>query len=437
MSKKNLNINEMLHEASILHREGRLEEAACLFKKALDRSPDWPQVMNALAAVFMDMGDLKDAERYLKEALAISPGNPSAIYNLARVRQVQGRQKEAEALYTDVIKMDASLCGAWNNLGSLMLEQGKVNKALTYLEKAVECAPSMAMAWNNLGVAMEKAGLLEKAENSFRKAVTLDGHYASALFNLGALLHGEGRFDEASEFLRQALVLDPENVSASFLLKTIDCSDMPDAAPAEYVRRLFNDAANEFDSTLRGKLGYQTPEVMFKMAEPFLGQDLSILDLGCGTGLGADLYKPFASSLAGVDLSENMLKVARGKGIYDELFCFDIGKSWPLEKSFDIIYSSDVFVYFGRLSILFEQIVLHLSDDGLVIFSVEKCDRTTEDGFILGPGGRYKHSMPLVEKEVRDNGLKVVCSATEVIRKEAGVPVNGMIFILKKQEKIL
>ncbi len=430
-------INQLLYDASSARMQGRLDKAVELFQKALDCSPDQPRVLNALGAVLTEKGDFDMAEKYLEKARNVAGESASVLYNLGRLRQVQGRPDEAVRLYEKVVKLEPSMCVAWNNLGSLMLDAGMTGKAVNMLEQAVECAPGMAVAWNNLGVAREKADMPGRAEEAFRMAISLDADYVSALFNLGSLLLREGRRGDAEVLLEKVVRLEPGNVTASFLLKTIDGSGAPDAAPAEYVRRLFDDAAMDFDSTLVEKLEYRTPELMFRMVEPFLTKGMRILDLGCGTGLGAGMYRPYASFLAGVDISGRMLEIAAGKKVYDELFQFDLGGKWPVEKKFDIIYSSDVFVYFGRLSGLLGQMAEHLEPGGIAVFSVEKMDRSGEGDFSLGPGGRYTHAPSFVEKEAWRCGFAVVESAEEILRKEAGKSVRGMIFVLKRQEKNL
>lgn len=56
-------------------------------------------------------------------------------------------------------------------------------------------------------------------------------------------------------------------------------------------------------------------------AGPRIGKNthLDILDAGCGTGLCADVLRPYAKSLVGVDLSPQMLALAAKQQIYDQL----------------------------------------------------------------------------------------------------------------------
>ena len=76
---------------------------------------------------------------------------------------------------------------------------------------------------------------------------------------------------------------------------------------------------------------------------------MNVLDLGCGTGLGANFYRPFAETLTGVDISPKMLEKAEEKKLYDRIHVFDMLQKWEFTEKFDLIYSSDVFVYFGNL----------------------------------------------------------------------------------------
>jgi SAM-dependent methyltransferase len=48
-----------------------------------------------------------------------------------------------------------------------------------------------------------------------------------------------------------------------------------------------------------------------------------VLELGCGTGLCAALFRPAAARLVGVDVSARMLERARARGLYDELLLGD------------------------------------------------------------------------------------------------------------------
>ncbi len=74
-------------------------------------------------------------------------------------------------------------------------------------------------------------------------------------------------------------------------------------------------------------MGYRLPAVAAAVFARYVPADAApILDAGCGGGLQTE---PLATlgygSITGIDLSEGMLSVARGKGIYAELHRMALG----------------------------------------------------------------------------------------------------------------
>jgi predicted TPR repeat methyltransferase len=83
------------------------------------------------------------------------------------------------------------------------------------------------------------------------------------------------------------LEIKPDDEAATFMLQSLGTSTTPDAAPAQHVRRIFDQCAGTFEKILVNDLAYKTPERLFNLVSPHLKQDLTVLDLGCGTGLGS------------------------------------------------------------------------------------------------------------------------------------------------------
>jgi predicted TPR repeat methyltransferase len=78
---------------------------------------------------------------------------------------------------------------------------------------------------------------------------------------------------------------------------------------------------------------------------------LDVLDLGCGTGLVGARFHPLARTLTGIDLSPNMLEVARQRRLYVDLICSELTEFLQMQtKNFDLAVATDVFLYIGDLS---------------------------------------------------------------------------------------
>ena len=425
----------ILVKASSAHREGRLAAAEKGYLKVLRRKPYWGQVLNALGTVYLDQAQLHKAKEIFSKAANLRPPNVPACYNLARLMQRENDHKGALIIYKRILEEQPDYGQAWNNLGNAYRETGNQNEALSCFKKAVKCAPDMAEAWNNLGVAQDEVNLFEDSEKSYKKAIEIRPDYISAHFNLGSSLQRLKKIEEAEEHYQKVLEIKPDDPAAKFMLQSLGKTSVtPDAAPVEHVRRIFDQCAGTFEKILVEDLEYKTPELLFNLVCPHLKEEANVLDLGCGTGLGAPLYRPFAKTLTGVDVSSKMLERAADKQIYDELQVFDILQEWTFPEKFDLIYSSDVFVYFGNLERIIQAISSHLVCGGLVAFSVEQLEDVSKD-YRLYPSGRYSHSQKYIEYCLNQHGLQLIEETTSDIRKQSGTQVKGLLIVAKKEHK--
>lgn len=411
------------------HREGRLSEAEKGYRKILKKKPDWGQVLSALGNLYLDKGKAGKAWTAFKKAADLNPPDLSACYNLGRLQQLENNHEKAISTYKKILNQKPDIGIVWNNLGVAYRETGEPDDAIESFQAAVKFAPEMAEAWNNLGVAQDESNLAESALNSYKKAIKLAPDYVSPHLNLGLLLQKSEHYEKAEKHYNKVLEVQPENDIAQFMLQSLGKGEeTPDAVPVEHVRSIFDQCAENFEEILVQELEYKTPEHLFKLVRPFLTHNLTILDLGCGTGLGAQLYKPFANHLTGVDVSEKMLEKADEKNIYDRLELFDILQEWTFPEKFDLIYSSDVFVYFGDLFTILKSASMHLTDGGIMAFSVERLKNDTQD-YRLYPSGRYAHSQRYIQQCLEQNGFKMkkICQAD--IRNQSGTPVKGLLVV--------
>lgn len=82
----------------------------------------------------------------------------------------------------------------------------------------------------------------------------------------------------------------------------------------------YKDWAKNYDEDTVEGMGYVAPEVMADKVASLLQPDAVILDAGCGTGLaGEALAGRGFKTIDGMDISPDMLEVARAKGAYRTL----------------------------------------------------------------------------------------------------------------------
>lgn len=422
----------ILVKASLDHREGRLAEAENGYLAVLKRTPDWGQVLNALGTVYLDKGQLEKSKKAFTKAAGLKPLNISACYNLAMLKQRGNDHLGAITIYKTILDAEPAYGQAWNNLGIAYKETMYQDEALSCFQKAVEFAPAMAEAWNNLGVAQDESNMGEKSLASYHKAIELRPEYASAHFNLGMCLQKLKRLEEAEGCYKRVLEIYPDDEAAKFMLQSLGAiATTLEAVPVEHVRRIFDQCAGTFEKILVKDLEYRTPELLYNLVSPFLTEEMNILDLGCGTGLGAQLYRPFAKNLTGVDVSSKMVEKAEEKNIYDSLDVFDVLQDWDFPQKFHLIYSSDVFVYFGNLQPIIRSMSSAVAESGLIAFSVESLQDGGEN-YHLFPTGRYAHSHNYINDCLKQYGFELLVETESDIRKQSGNQVKGFLFVAKK-----
>jgi len=421
----------ILQKASLAHREGRLAEAENGYLEVLRKKPDWGPVLNALGTVFLDQSQPDKAREVFEKACELRPAYFPACYNLARLNQQENDHKGAISIYRAILERQPDFGQAWNNLGIAYREIGDGDEALSCFRKAVAFAPDMAEAWNNLGVAQDEFNMIQDASKSYRKAIEVRSDYASAHFNLGVSLQKLRLFKEAEDHYKKVLETKPDDEAARFMLQSLGRSGAFDAAPAEHVRRIFDRCAGTFERILVKDLEYKTPQLLFDVVRPYLTEEMNVLDLGCGTGLGSQRYRPFAKRLIGVDVSSKMLEKAAEKKIYTRLKVFDILQDWEFSQKFDLIYSSDVFVYFGNLDRIIRSASSYLVYGGILAFSVERLEDNSMD-YRLFPSGRYAHSRTYIQDCLRRHGLQLMEETKADIRKESGNQVKGLLIVANK-----
>jgi predicted TPR repeat methyltransferase len=122
----------------------------------------------------------------------------------------------------------------------------------------------------------------------------------------------------------------------------------PPRVPDACIKQLYERFSTFYESNMC-ELGYQGPQHLLDVIRDTVGRrrGLSVLDLGCGTGLAGEALRPFAAHMVGVDLSAEMLAKAQDRNIYDDLAVGELTQ-WltTTRQTFDLIVACDTFIYF-------------------------------------------------------------------------------------------
>ncbi|MBK8209075.1 MAG: methyltransferase domain-containing protein [Rhodospirillales bacterium] len=163
------------------------------------------------------------------------------------------------------------------------------------------------------------------------------------------------------------------------------------------------------------------------------GGGLRVLDLGCGTGLGGEALRPYASLLVGVDLSPDMLKQASRRAFYDGLCEAELTSYCLLQPDrYDLVVAADTLCYFGRLDDVFAAAAFALAAAGWFVFTVEEADGDAVAGYQLNVHGRYSHHRDDVTRWLNAAGFHPHLMRHATLRHELGAEVAGLVVAARR-----
>jgi predicted TPR repeat methyltransferase len=275
------------------------------------------------------------------------------------------------------------------------------------------------------------------AADVLAQTVELAPGFATAWFALGAIRDRLGDRAGAIAAFARARDADPEDYHGARLqLARLGSGQSAPAMTQTYVRRLFDQYAERYDTALTEHLQYRGPALLrdaVETVERAAGRPMhfaTMLDLGCGTGLAGAAFRPFVDRLSGVDLSPAMIAQATAKSLYDRLDCAELADFLAVAGAaqYQLVIAADVFVYVNDLAPIIAGVARLLAPDGLLAFTVET---HSGDGVKLLPTLRFAYSERYLRTVVVEAGLTLLALSEAAIRTEKGVPVDGLVVVAR------
>lgn len=258
------------------------------------------------------------------------------------------------------------------------------------------------------------------------------GDVMPAWLGLGQCQMELGQREDALASLRQAAAMAPQSGAIRHLIAALSGGPPTERAPDDYLQWVFDGHAPSFESHL-ATLGYAGPEMIRRLADAWpAGQKRRILDLGCGTGLNAPLFRDQAAVLDGVDLSAGMLRVAAAGKRYDRLYKAELHEFLRvLPPRYDTMLATDVFIYIGNLEPLFRLIGAALPPGGELLCTIER--GAEGQPVALMATGRYRQSDAHVRDTAAAAGFDVAATLDGDLRVEHGVAEPGRAYRLVRR----
>jgi SAM-dependent methyltransferase len=192
---------------------------------------------------------------------------------------------------------------------------------------------------------------------------------------------------------------------------------------------VFGNYAKYYDLLYQDKNYKQEIDFIISLIKQYSPKEkLRILDIGCGTGIHANYLASQGYEVTGIDFSEDMIQIAKEKGIKNTNFYVADARFFNLNMKFDVILSLFHVVSYQTsnkdILSMFFNVSKHLKSDGLFIFD-----------FWYGPAVLTER--PTIKiKRFESDGIKAVRIAEPVMNTTKNtVDVNYEIIVSSQTYK--
>ena len=175
------------------HNDGRLTDAAGIYRLVLTVQPDNPVALNNLAL----LAEGEEAIALLHRALAVCPSDVRTVLNLGRALQAADRWHDAAALYRQTLEAVHDEPELHFALAYALQRHRQTEDAARHYQQALALHPDHVSALCNLATLHTAADQLPEAAELYRRPLAIDPDVAVANMNLAGILDGAGRLAEA------------------------------------------------------------------------------------------------------------------------------------------------------------------------------------------------------------------------------------------------
>ncbi|UCC29441.1 MAG: tetratricopeptide repeat protein [Phycisphaerales bacterium] len=214
--RKAISLNPTLQEAYLklagLHVEQeRLDGAVRVYHEVIRMNPDLASAHYGLGRTLIRLGRHSEAVDHFRRVLRIDPNHPDIHLALGLARIGQQRLEDALAEFHEALRVNPQSTEALAQVGSVYQRLKQVEHAIDYFRKALLTDPNNAGAHNALARSLTDKGDIRGAIEHYRRALHADPDLADAHFYLGVLLHGQGQLVDAIEHYERAVALAPKS----------------------------------------------------------------------------------------------------------------------------------------------------------------------------------------------------------------------------------
>jgi protein O-mannosyl-transferase len=204
-----------------LVEEGRIDEAIAEYNAALRIDPDYPDAHLSLGTALSRLNRLDEANTHYLAVLSKNPDNPEAHNNLGINLAKLGRDADALEQFAAAVRLRPDYPDAHFNRALTLTRLGRNDEALQDYRTAIRLKPDYFAAHYKFAAALAALGQTEPAIKHYTEALRLRPDLLDAELELGDLLARLGRTAEAASHYQRVLQLNPENAAARHRLTAL------------------------------------------------------------------------------------------------------------------------------------------------------------------------------------------------------------------------
>ena len=187
--------------AQELHQQGRSEEAAEHYRRAIAQDPQFGRAYSGLAVILYNQGEIEQAGAQFKKALALIDRMTERERYRTRGNYYLTEHNHAKATeeFRQLLERYPADTAGHNGLAFARFFARDMDGALTEARRGMEVYPKFVPARSNLALYALYAGDFATAEKEAGVALGLNPSYLKALLAVALSRVGQGRLEQASE----------------------------------------------------------------------------------------------------------------------------------------------------------------------------------------------------------------------------------------------
>ena len=186
-----------------------IDRAIAEAKKALDESPDAPDMTVTLAMLYGEKGDTAAARQLLEGLLKGNDADLEIYLNIAQVESRGKKYSDAEQSAQKAERMAHEPAGketVWYVLGAIYERQKKFDDAEQEFRKVLDVNPNNGPVLNYYGYMLADRGIrIDEAASLIQRALKQEPNNGAYLDSLGWAYYKQNKLVEAEEYLRKAI----------------------------------------------------------------------------------------------------------------------------------------------------------------------------------------------------------------------------------------